>query len=60
MQRMRHPDHGATHAYSDTEMQDLLKRGFVPEQEPSEAAEQTTEPPSEMRRGPGRPRKNVN
>jgi len=30
---MRHPDYGATHAYNDKQVAELLKRGFLVEEE---------------------------
>jgi hypothetical protein len=56
--RMKHPQHGF-HVPIPGEREDMLKNGWVDEDEPAKA-----EPPSEpqvppppVKRGPGRPRK---
>lgn len=53
--RMLHPEHGATHAYSEGEIQKLKASGWIVEGEQDEPAP-VVEPAVEKRK-PGRPRK---
>lgn len=48
---MRHPEHGATHAYNDKQVAELLKRGFVIDEPKQER------PVLVLPRKPGRPPK---
>ncbi len=54
--RMKHPEHGWTHAYDQSEIDRLKAHGWEPEEDPQEVLKEVQEAIQTLKRKPGRPK----